>query len=93
MPSTILANMTMTTTKYKCPFVKGKTYYEAAQDHQIKFIEEKLDHTYVFKIIGDEVWDELETRDISCIYENKTAYKQAAKTQQNQEVNNVMLDM
>lgn len=68
-------------------------YYEAAQDMQIKFVEEKLDKTYVFKIIGDPIWDEYETRDISCIYENKTAYKSYAKTQQNQEVNNVMVDM
>lgn len=77
----------------KCPFSVGKLYYEAQQDYQIKFVEEKLDHTYVFKIIDHPVWDEHETRDISSIFQNKTAHKQFLKTQQNQEVKSEMIDI
>lgn len=67
----------------KCPFTKGKSYF-AAPDHQLKFVEQKMDGYYVFKITNDPVWDEFETKDEGQVFPNKTTYLKALKELENQ---------
>jgi hypothetical protein len=63
----------------KGPFEIGKMYYTPYCNTPIKYVEQKLDGYYVFKITKDPEWDEFETKDIECIHANKTAYLRSQK--------------
>jgi hypothetical protein len=73
----------------KCLFEKGKTYYAGCQGLQVKFVQELLGNSYVFKIMNDPVWDEFETKVPDDIYQNKTSYLKELKANKIQELEEI----
>jgi len=70
----------MSTRKLKNPFEKNKIYYYPEEDWKIRFVESREGSLsvaathYVFKIVGDPEWDELETSLPHEIFKTKTDY-------------------
>jgi hypothetical protein len=83
------------TTRKRCPFTKGKTYYEKKERYKMRFVEETSDGYYVFKIIGDPEMDELTTKVTSDIAHSYTSYQNYIKSQEKQQVTEPpkMIDM
>lgn len=74
------------TTRTKCPFSKGKIYYEKELRYKMKFVESTLDGYYVFKIIGDDEYEEFSTKATWDIAHSYSSYQNHIKAQQKQEV-------
>lgn len=74
------------TTRNKCPFSKGKIYYEKKIGYKLKFVEHDIDGYYVFKIIGDDEYEEFSTKAPWDIAHSYSSYQNYIKSQQKQEV-------
>ena len=55
----------------KGPFEKGKMYYSPCCETPIKFVEQRMDGYYIFKIMKDPKWDEFESKDAESIFANR----------------------
>ena len=72
------------TTRAKCPFSKGKIYYEKELRYKMKFVESTLDGYYVFKIIGDDEYEEFSTKATWDIAHSFASYQKHIKAQEKQ---------
>lgn len=75
--------------RQKCQFEKNKIYYYPTEDWKIKFISPDNSSLsvaatqYVFKVIGDQEWDEFITALPNEIWKTKTEYLKSLKIEKN----------